>query len=266
MINEVLDARIKNGTLLHAYIISGPNGSEKSALVNRMAASIVCSGKGSKPCGLCSDCRKAKAGIHPDIITIKKAEDKKEILVAQIREMCADAVVLPNDSNNKVYIIENADEMNVQAQNVLLKVLEEPPSFVSFILLAENSGELLETIHSRCVEVKLHSAKAEESYGDAQKTAEEFLDVIEKGTELELCEMMFRLEKLDKNIFISFIEQGYIEAINRIRQAAISGNDPRIYTETARTLKKCREYMDFNVSTGYICGSLVSSVMGLRKK
>lgn len=270
LVNEALDLRIKNGTLMHAYIISGSAENEKKKIVAKMAASIVCSGKGSKPCGLCEDCRKASLGIHPDIITILKAADKREILVDQIREITSDAFVLPNDAERKVYIIDGADNMNIRAQNAILKVLEEPPSFVSFILIAENSGALLETIRSRCVDINFHQSSAE-NYFDSNdriiKSVVNFFDVFESGTELDLFRTVFEIEKLEKNTFVEFVEKCYIETIERMKKAVKNGSQkPELYADIARVFKECRKYLDFNVGIGHICGMLTASLIELRDK
>ena len=260
--------RIENGTLLQAYIISGPQGSGKHKLALRMASSMVCSGSGKKPCMKCPDCRKAQEGIHPDIITVTCAADKKEILVDQIREIVSSAAVMPNDAAKKVYIIDGADKMNIRAQNALLKILEEPPTFVSFILIAENSGGIIETIHSRCIEIKLSSP---ENNGPADldttsEYAKEVMDVVRNGTPLGICELILKAEKLDKNIFSEFIERGRAEAIKRMKDALSAEREMSMYADIARVFEKCREYVDFNVSNGHICGLLMASLIGLQNK
>ena len=134
--------------LSHAYLISGSAGSGKRTLARLLAAAFVCSGTGEIPCGVCPGCKKVLGGIHPDVITI--GDDGKDITVAQSRQIRADAYVRPNEAPRKVYIIQNAQTMNASAQNALLKLLEEGPTYAAFLLLAENPAALLPTIRSRC--------------------------------------------------------------------------------------------------------------------
>lgn len=134
--------------LSHAYIISGPAGSGKKTLAGLLAAALVCSGGGEIPCGHCSGCKKAMAGIHPDISAI--GTDGKDITVSQVRALRSDAYIKPNEAGRKVYLIHRAQSMNQSAQNAMLKLLEEGPSYAAFLLLAENAAALLPTVRSRC--------------------------------------------------------------------------------------------------------------------
>ena len=112
--------------LSHAYILSGPAGSGKRTLAGLLAAALVCTGGGERPCLSCPGCRKALAGIHPDIV--RAGDDGKDISVAQVRQLRADAYIRPNEADRKIYILENAQTMNPSAQNAMLKLLEEGPA------------------------------------------------------------------------------------------------------------------------------------------
>ena len=125
--------------LSHAYIVSSASEEEGLKQAVTLASKMLCSGMGKKPCGVCRDCRKIKAGVHPDLGFVRRSLDdkgnkKRDIQVDQIRDMGADAYVLPNEANGKVYIIEEAETMNESAQNAALKLFEEPPDGVHFIL------------------------------------------------------------------------------------------------------------------------------------
>lgn len=125
--------------LSHAYIVSSASEEEGLKQAVTLASEMLCSGMGKKPCGVCRDCRKIKAGVHPDLGFVRRSLDdkgnkKRDIQVDQIRDMGADAYVLPNEANGKVYIIEEAETMNESAQNAALKLFEEPPDGVHFIL------------------------------------------------------------------------------------------------------------------------------------
>ena len=148
--------------LKHAYILASPSKEEGLRAAGRIAAAAVCREMLNVPCGVCRACRKAFAGVHPDIITVQRPLDKngsrkKEIVVDQVRELAMDAPVLPNEAERKVYIIEDADRMNLNAQNAALKLLEEPPQGVIFLLCVENPGLMLETVRSRCAVINVGS-------------------------------------------------------------------------------------------------------------
>ena len=103
--------------LSQSYIIAAPSADDCDAQAARLAARAVCSGAEPKPCGKCRDCRKAAAGIHPDIIDVRRMTDdkgrpKREIMVDQVRAMAADASILPNEAERKVYVIHEAELMN----------------------------------------------------------------------------------------------------------------------------------------------------------
>ncbi len=170
--------------LSHAYIVAGAQ-QEAQAKAMELAGAMLCESPGARPCGVCRHCRKVQKGIHPDLISISRPLDEKgkprrEIYVEQIRELSRSSAELPNEAEKKVYLIKEAGEMNTAAQNALLKLLEEPPKFVSFILLAETPAQLLETVRSRCVSINL-KAEDEEFEPEAVKRAEEYLSLTAKG-------------------------------------------------------------------------------------
>ena len=154
--------------MMHSYIISGDGDAARSR-AREMAAAALCESSGAKPCRACRHCRKvfqgAFPGIHPDVALIERAADKsgklrREITVDQIRALAVDAAVLPNEADGKVYIFPEADTMNIAAQNAFLKLLEEPPRGVMFLLCAESREKLLETVQSRCGEIRLAGGTA----------------------------------------------------------------------------------------------------------
>jgi DNA polymerase-3 subunit delta' len=140
------------GSFSHAYIIEGVKGSGKHTIARLSAAALSCERKNDDsaplPCGKCEACRKILEFLSPDVITVG-TEGKATLGVDSIRFMREDVYTPPNDLEHKIYIIEDADKMTVQAQNAFLLTLEEPPAYAGFILLCENAGALLETIRSR---------------------------------------------------------------------------------------------------------------------
>lgn len=145
---------LASGKLPHALIIAGETGLGKHTLARYIAAAAVCSGK-DKPCNACRNCNASFKDIHPDIIYVKREKDKKELGVKIIRDIKRDAFVIPHEADKKVFIIEDADKMNTSAGNALLKILEEPPDFVMFILLCSVTNSLLDTVLSRAVVLRL---------------------------------------------------------------------------------------------------------------
>ena len=148
-LKKQLSAQAEGRGLSHAYLLSGPAGGGKKTLARLMAAAMVCTGQGESPCGACPACKKALGGIHPDIITVA-GENGKDISVGQARALRADAYIRPNEAERKVYLILDAQTMNTNAQNAVLKLLEEGPPYAAFLLLTDNPGALLPTIRSRC--------------------------------------------------------------------------------------------------------------------
>lgn len=151
--NQKVLSEIKNlmaqNRFPHAVIIEGESGVGKTTLAKLMAKWAVCSDKNNKPCDICNNCFKAENNIHPDIITITKPKDKTLIPVSMIREIRSDAYILPNEASKKVYIIDDSDKMDTYCQNIILKILEEPPETVIFIMTCVSSSSMLETVRSR---------------------------------------------------------------------------------------------------------------------
>ena len=161
-LKNFFNAATENGKLAHAYIFEGGRGSGKHTLARRLACLLACQSLFERPCMMCESCRKISEGISPDIIEIKLPNDKKSIGVEQLRELRSSVYVKPSEEDIKVYIISNAETMTVQAQNVFLKVLEEPPQGVYFIMLCENSSNILPTVKSRAPVLKMQIFSDEE--------------------------------------------------------------------------------------------------------
>lgn len=150
--NEKLKMRLKNdieaARLSHAYIIEGAYGCGKQTLARLICMADSCKSQ-SRPCMECVNCSKIQRDQSPDVITVEAEKDRVQINVDVIRRLREDVVYAPNDLDKKYYIIPKADTMNPQAQNALLKTLEEPPGHAMFLLLCERAEDLLSTIRSR---------------------------------------------------------------------------------------------------------------------
>lgn len=153
-VKEHLQTAMEQGKLSHAYIFSGESGSGKMMMAECFAAALLCTGEGERPCGSCISCMQAETHNHPDIVYV--THEKTNISVDDIRQQIVnDIQIKPFSSSHKVYIVADAEKMNEQAQNALLKTLEEPPEYAVIILLAVNTGSFLQTIMSRCVTLEL---------------------------------------------------------------------------------------------------------------
>ena len=150
---------IETGKVSHSYIFTGEPGSGKKLLAGTFAAALQCESGESEPCMTCDSCKKVIGKNHPDIITVTH-EKPGSISIDEVREQVVhDVDIKPYCSPYKIYIIPDAEMMTVQAQNALLKTIEEPPEYAVIMLLTENAEALLPTIRSRCVMMKLRNIK-----------------------------------------------------------------------------------------------------------
>ena len=138
----------------HAILIEGDFGTGKHTLASYLSKAIVCESVPA-PCDSCNHCHLANISSHPDITVVAPVDGKKSIIIDQIRELRDQAIIRPHQAKKRVFVIDRADTMNAHSQNALLKVLEEPPLTVMFILIAESKSALLDTIISRCVTLSL---------------------------------------------------------------------------------------------------------------
>ena len=150
-VKQQLAADIDGGRFPHALLIEGEAGSGRRTLAMTVARAATCGGEGERPCGVCPHCRKSE---HPDITVYG---EEGTISVDAVRALRQEAYVMPNEAARRVMILVDAQNMLPAAQNALLKILEEPPRSVIFILICENRTQLLETIRSRCVCVTMEA-------------------------------------------------------------------------------------------------------------
>ncbi len=154
---ERLGKAIKNGTIPHAFLISGHEGSGKRTLVKEMCAALNCESddKDAIPCHKCNNCRRIAESNFTDIKYLKKPDDKATIGVSEVRLFREDMFLSSTESEYKIYVILDAEKMTVNAQNALLKVLEEPPKGVVIFLLTASSDGILTTIKSRAQHIAM---------------------------------------------------------------------------------------------------------------
>jgi DNA polymerase-3 subunit delta' len=154
-----LQNAISMNKVSHAYLFGGESGSGKKMMASLFAMTLQCEKHGVEPCMECPSCKKAQSQNHPDIIYVKH-EKPNTISIDEIREqLINDVMIKPYSSPYKIYIIDEAQKLTLQAQNALLKTIEEPPEYAVIMLLTENADTLLPTIRSRCVMMKLRNIK-----------------------------------------------------------------------------------------------------------
>ena len=154
-----VSASVEQGVFPHGVLVECQNENEGEVFARFIANCLVCRGQG-KPCGACGDCVKAQGKGHPDILETDGKKGKSNTFsVDAIREIRDNAFVVPNESDKKIYILKNGQNMNEQAQNAILKILEEPPSYVFFVIVTTSKSTMLETVLSR---VQVFSLLSEE--------------------------------------------------------------------------------------------------------
>ena len=156
---EILKKAIEINKTSHSYIFCGTEGIGKKLIAKELAKEILCLEEKNNTCK-CKSCIEFDSDNNPDFQLIEAVDGK--IKIEQIRQMQRKVAEKPIISNNKVYIIDNADTMTTEAQNCLLKTLEEPPEYITIILICTNEGDLLSTIKSRCTRMQFETIKNEE--------------------------------------------------------------------------------------------------------
>lgn len=158
---EHLSNSLKNNKVSHAYIFCGEDGTGKNMLAKLFAKALQCEAGYGDSCGMCRSCKQVESGNQPDIRWVSH-EKPGSIGVDEIREQVNnDIAIKPYSSKYKIYIIDEAEKMTPQAQNALLKTIEEPPSYGLLMLLTNNAAMLLPTIRSRCVTLNMKAVSTE---------------------------------------------------------------------------------------------------------
>jgi len=163
---EALEGLVKRGRLPHAMLFHGPEGVGKASVGRLLARRLLCRDDG---CGACADCRLFDIGNHPDFFGVElelrkdsKTEYRKQIVIDQVRRLSSLAGLAPRQGAHRVFLIDPADRMNAEAQNALLKTLEEPPAPTILILIASRPQVLASTVRSRCFALGFGPLRAED--------------------------------------------------------------------------------------------------------
>lgn len=146
-------------SLSHAYIIEGSSASVRQSFAGELAMAVCCENRRDPvrplPCGVCRSCRNIAAGIAPDVTVTSPDEGRSSLGIDKIRDLRNDIHIYPTEFDYKIYIVDDADSMTVQAQNAFLLTLEEPPAYAMILLLCEDGRSLLETVRSRAPMLRL---------------------------------------------------------------------------------------------------------------
>ena len=242
----------ESGRLPHALIIEGGDDNALM-LAEYLSAFAVCSGD-KKPCGKCKNCQNAFGKTHADISYIypDSSRKSKTLSIDQIRDLIKDAYILPNDSDSKVYIFEDADNVFSEVvQNAFLKLLEEPPKGVYFILLCDSAKSLLPTIVSRCSLINLGSDGEISSM--AKDAAEKIIDGI---LSLKEYDLLLALKALDnKNLYdyiLKCVKLILFDAVSLLSGAKANFNEEYAKKLSAQfTRKKLLDMIELTESSKY---------------
>lgn len=143
-----LEMSVRRNHLSHSYLLLGEKGVGKLTMARAFAKRLLCTGEGPRPCGRCHSCIQIAADTHPDVVTIQR--DKTALGVDAVREQLAQEIrIRPFSGERRIFIVPEAEKMTQQAQNAILKTIEEPPDYAMILLLAEQEEALLPTIRSR---------------------------------------------------------------------------------------------------------------------
>lgn len=228
MKNETFPELFRANPHLHAYILLSPDKNERTRGAKDIAKAMLCENISDsfEPCGNCPCCIKVEAGTHPDCIFVS-GEEKTG--VDDIRKIEDEAYLAPNEASCKVFVLSDTDEYNVQSQNALLKILEEPPHGVKFLLTASSKAPILTTVRSRVCTLGVNPKGFEEILGNVKHERPELDDEMAKS-------MAFFVMAYDSADIKSIDDKAFSENL-KIAQDFLSGSD----TSALLLLPKKRE-------------------------
>lgn len=264
-------AAAARGALSHALLFTGPG--DRLAAARFAASAFQCTGQ-DRPCGVCPACRKVREDIHPDVSAVRD-DDHKFISVETVREVRKDAYIRPNEGARKVYLFPDCALLTEQDQNVLLKLVEEGPPYAAFLFCAENPAAVLQTLRSRCVELKLQPSAPPPSEEDGD--GEALCRCLLKRKRGSAAELAVRLEKkkLTREALAALLERSEAllsQALVLLYGGSAEAGDRRLAedigkrltkTQIVRTIelmKKYRRECGYNVGPGHVLGALAAEL------
>ncbi len=258
-IKNTLRSIISSGRFPHAFIIEGEEGSGRHTLAQIITAAALCESDGTlKPCGKCRTCELIQKNGHCDVLSY--TPDGATFKIDTIREIRDNAYIMPIEAKRKINILSDCDKMNEPAQNAFLKVLEEPPEFMVFILICQNTCSLLPTVRSRCVTLTVSNPETNDAVGYIKKkteasdqniiealesshgnigkaleillgessksvqTAKDFLNAIKLNDRIKALKTLHEIEK-DRGVFTAFLSELRLLAQNELKLSALGQSE-----------------------------------------
>lgn len=241
---RLLDEMDTGGRLPHALIIESEQPDKAAQLALFLSMFAVC-GSAERPCGVCKNCLNAQKKNHPDVQYLQLEPKKKQYTVDQMRTLIADAYILPNEANAKVYILEECDDrFPPLAQNTFLKLSEEPPQNVYFILICKSAHRLLTTILSRFTVIKL---KGSASFDEATLAAAKAItEGIADAREYPLLKaLLCLLDKEQAGAILAAVKQSLRDALVLLSGGGVVGDRETAQKLASRlTRKKLLQMME----------------------
>ncbi len=264
-----LETLSDNRRLPHAVVFESRDASLAKRAAVELAAAYLCESEGKRPCGVCSSCRKVRGGIHPDVYIVKTTGGKRATGVGEIREMIADSYIKPNEAPGKVYMI--FDEMTPEAQNALLKILEEPPQNVMFIITTVKSTLLLKTVLSRSALFKIggdDDTISEEAFATAVEIARAIPQNIElpllgatsvliKNRELTKQTLIILGEFCTKALEQKYLgESGYEDYITGMSRMLKRDSIVRLFDVVSQAQEMLSHNCNMNILITWLCANI----------
>ena len=248
---------LNNKTIAHSYMFIGTKGIGKKEFAKEFAKGILCKKQEDRPCGDCKSCVEFINSNNPDYYEINLQENENSIKIETIRQMQKRVQELPIESERKVYIIDDSQLMTKEAQNCLLKTLEEPPTFVTIILIVSNENSILTTIKSRCLKIYFNDLSDEEikKYIKEKMDISEFSDNMLRacGGSIGKASIIYKnkdiYSELD-NIFTNVENYNLIDVISKLETLYRNKDEIQDILEYLNTIfiKKAKEnikYVDY---------------------
>lgn len=243
--------------LPHAIIIESTDLERTYQEAIKAVNILMCNSDILTPCGSCNSCIKIANDCHPDVKVLSPDKDSKSIKVDKIRCIRQDAYIIPNESNYKVYIIKSSEYLTSQAQNAFIKILEEPPEKVIFILMCESINNLLDTILSRCVIFRDNTVSDISNHkSEIDSLSKKIVNLSIQGNKMEIMKILANInsERLYLNKLLSCIIRNFIDFIKYEK----SKIDIQKIIRKIDTLKYIFEANDINVNLNLLISYLLA--------
>lgn len=256
---ELIGSFCRNGSFPHTVLVEGGNPEVRLSFSRYFANMILCTGE-NKPCGVCSSCVKCKALSHPDLKEYGDIDTSSTFKVDTCREIRSDCFIIPNDGDKKVYILKEAQNMNDSGENSLLKIFEEPPSYVHFIVTCDSRSSMLETILSRATVISLGDSDSSAYNEETLQSAVTISKAAVGAAEIELLKALSPFEK-DKDGFkkmLLCLADIYHETLKVKNGAKPSGQFDEISNLLASRLTADKLYELYNTANELYTGIMMN--------